>query len=221
MKESQLKNIFIVDDHPLIRNGLRYLFENEDLINVCGEAEDIASSLPAIGQLSPDLVIVDISLPDGNGFDLIKRLHAKMPGLPVLVSSMHDEQLMAERALRAGAMGYINKQKAPEHLVTAVKRIFAGKVYLSDAVTERMLLKNVNGNDIDAYHSPIDSLSNREFEVFEQIGGGLSTIKIAENLHLSIKTIETHRAHIKEKLKLASSTELTRYAMQWSIEDKA
>ena len=221
MAEDTSRKIFIVDDHPLIRRGLRQLFETEALLDVCGEAQNIADSLSGIKCCSPHLVIVDISLPDGSGLELIKRLHAITPGLPILVSSMHDERLLAERALRAGAMGYVSKQEAPEHLIEAVNKILDGKIYLSEAMTERLLLKNYTGNSADISQSPIDALSNRELEVFEQIGEGCSTVQIAEHLNLSVKTIETHRAHIKEKLNLASSTELTRYAVQWSLEGMA
>ena len=218
MGNNEPNRIFIVDDHPLIRRGLRQLFETEAELSICGEAHTIADSLPAIKRCAPDLAIVDISLPDGSGLELIKRIHAVMPRLPILVSSMHDERLLAERVLRAGAMGYVSKQEAPEHLVEAVNKILDGKLYLSEAMTERLLLQNYAGNHIEITRSPIETLSNRELEVFEQIGEGYSTVQIAEHLNLSVKTIETHRAHIKEKLNLSSSSELTRHAVQWCLE---
>jgi len=214
------KRIMIVDDHPLIRRGLRHLLETEAHLSVCAEAEDIAACMAKLQQCSPDLLMVDINLPDGSGLDLIKRLHAAAPELPILVSSMHDEKLLAERALRAGAMGYISKKEAPEHLIDAINKVFSGKVYLSDEMTDRLLLQQYTANASQVTASPIESLSNRELEVFEQIGQGYSTLKIAENLKLSVKTIETHRAHIKEKLNLSSSPELTRQAMKWSFEVK-
>lgn len=218
METTKARQIFIVDDHPLIRRGLRQLFETEASLDVCGEAENIADSLLEIKRCSPHMAIIDINLPDGSGLELIKRIHAIAPGLPILVSSMHDERLLAERALRAGAMGYVNKQEAPEHLIDAVNKILDGKIYLSDAMTERLLMQSYTNLSTDLTQSPIDALSNRELEVFEQIGSGYSTVQIAEHLKRSVKTIETHRAHIKEKLNLASSSELTRYAVQWSLD---
>jgi len=218
MGTDKAKNIFIVDDHPLIRRGVRQLFEAEPMLSTCGEAATIADALIGIKESTPDLVIVDISLPDGSGLDLIKRIKLINDSLPILVSSMHDEGLLAERVLRAGAMGYVSKQEAPEHLVGAIKKIFEGKVYLSERVTDRLLTNSYAGNKSTIPQSPIEALSNRELEVFEQIGEGFSTVQIAEHLNLSVKTIETHRAHIKEKLSLASSAELIRHAVQWSLE---
>lgn len=212
-----MSSIFIIDDHPLIRRGLQQLLEDETSFSVCGESDNVADSLAAIKRCAPDLVILDISLPDGSGLDLLKRIHAIQPNLPILISSMHDERLLAERALRAGAMGYISKQQAPEHLIEAVKRILKGGIYVSQMMTERMLLQSYNHQNMDLKQSPIDTLTNRELEVFEQIGQGFSTVQIAENLNLSTKTIETHRAHIKQKLNLHSATDLTRHALQWSM----
>lgn len=213
----QPKKIFIVDDHPLIRRGLSQLFGNEALLNVCGEAETMAECLQKLKKDLPDLVVVDINLPDGSGLDLIKRIHAFAPRLPILVSSMHDERLLADRALQAGAMGYISKQEAPEHLINAVNKILSGKVYLSAEMTERLLMQGVSGS-ASVVATPMETLTNRELEVFEQIGEGNSTLQIADNLNISVKTIESHRAHIKEKLNLANSTELTREAMKWALQ---
>ena len=210
----------MVDDHALIRRGLRHLFEREPHLTVCGEAENIAESMAKIKESHPDLLIVDISLPDGSGLDLIKRVLAVFPEMPILVSSMHDERLLAERVLLAGAKGYINKQEAGEFLVAAVTKVLSGKVYLSQVMTERLLEQNYATNSTNASEvarSPIETLTNRELEVFEQIGKGLSTVKIAENLNLSVKTIETHRAHIKEKLGLNNSSELLLRAVQWAL----
>jgi DNA-binding NarL/FixJ family response regulator len=217
MNKSEPYKIFIVDDHPLIRQGLRHLLLNDEILSVCGEAEDMSECKQKLKKLAPDLVIVDINLPDGSGLDLIKRIHAFSPGLPVLVSSMHDERLLADRALQAGAMGYISKQEAPEHLVAAVHKILSGKVYLSTEMTERLLMQGVAGS-APAVATPMETLTNRELEVFEQIGEGNSTLQIAEHLNISVKTIESHRAHIKEKLNLANSTELTREAMKWALQ---
>ena len=213
-----VNNIVIVDDHPLIRRGMRQLFETEKSLRVCGEAASVAHGLDEIKRCCPDLAIIDISLPDGSGFDLIKRLQVIQPNLLILVSSMHDERLLADRTLRAGAKGYVNKQETPDHLIEAVKKILSGKIYLSEEMTERLLQNKYNGGAAGFICSPINALSNREIEVFEIIGEGFSTVKIAEQLSLSVKTIETHRAHIKEKLNISSSSELTRSAVQWLLE---
>lgn len=218
MNTDSIKRIFIVDDHPLIRRGLRQLFEAEATLTVCGEAATIAEGISGIRNCSPDLVIVDIRLPDGSGLDLIKRLHASSPDQLILVSSMHDERLLAERVLRAGAMGYVSKQEAPKYLIAAVNKVLSGKVYLSESATEQLLTNNYSNNIKVKNQSPIETLSNRELEVFEQIGAGYSTMQIAEHLSLSVKTIETHRAHIKEKFNITSSSELVRHAVRWSLE---
>lgn len=218
MGQKKPARIFIVDDHPLIRRGMRHLFEDEATLQVCGEAGRASDCLAAIERCSPDLVILDINLPDGSGLDLIEGMLRQRPQLRILVSSMYEERFFAERALRAGARGYVSKMEAPEHLVKAVRKILAGRLYLSDALTERLLLQNLATGHAAHHQSPIDTLSDRELGVFEQIGAGHSTVEIAERLNLSVKTIETHRAHIKEKLNLANSAELVRYALQWSLQ---
>lgn len=184
-------------------------------MSVCGEAKNTAECLVMIKNTSPDVLVLDISLPDGSGLDLIRRIKAINSDIAILVSSMHDETLFAERALQAGAMGYISKQEAAEHIIEAVRRIVQGKIYVSERMTERMLQKNLTNKNKP---TSIEALSDRELEVFEQIGAGHSTAQIAINLKLSIKTIETHRAHIKQKLGLESSTELARHAVQWSLQ---
>lgn len=168
-------------------------------------------------ELSPDLSIIDISLPDNSGIDLIKRVHSNDPDARILVASMHDESLFAERALRAGAMGYINKQEAAGKVIDAIRQILRGKIYLSPTMTERFL-RNMSHKRQESPESPIASLSDRELQIFELIGRGLKTGHIAEQLHLSVKTIETHRANIKKKLNLDSGNELVMCAMQWSLE---
>ena len=207
--------IAIVDDHSLIRRGLHQLFDDEVDMSVCGEAKNAAECLVMIKNTSPDVLVLDISLPDGSGLDLIRRIKAIKTDIAILVSSMHDETLFAERALQAGAMGYISKQEAAEHIIEAVRRIVQGKIYVSERMTERMLQKNLTNKNKP---TSIEALSDRELEVFEQIGAGHSTAQIAVNLKLSVKTIETHRAHIKQKLGLESSTELARHAVQWSLQ---
>jgi DNA-binding NarL/FixJ family response regulator len=210
--------IFIVDAHPLMRLGMHHLFEHETTFQICGEVALASKCLTGIKRCSPDLVILDINLPDGSGLDVIESIHRQWPQLPILVYSTYEERFFAERALRSGARGYVSKLEAAEHLVKAVRNILAGKLYLSTALTERLVLQNfTNGNAVQCL-SPIDRLSDRELHVFEQIGAGHTTTEIAGRLNLSVKTIETHRAHIKEKLGLANSIDLTRYALQWSLQ---
>jgi DNA-binding NarL/FixJ family response regulator len=206
--------ILIVDDHPIVREGLAKLIDQEQDMTVCGQAEDANQALKAVTTLNPDLVIVDISLKETSGMDLIKDIKDKHAGLPVLTLSMHDESLYAERALRAGAQGYIMKQEAPEMVVAAIRSVLGGRVYISDKVTSRMVHKLV-GSRADLSMTGVDTLSDRELEVFLLIGRGLGTRQIAEKLFLSAKTIESYRAHIKEKLDLSDATELLQYAIQW------
>jgi len=209
--------IFIVDDHSLVRAGLRQLIGDEPDLVVCGEAATMHEAQRMLEELSPDLSIIDISLPDNSGIDLIKRVHSNDPDARILVASMHDESLFAERALRAGAMGYINKQEAAGKVIDAIRQILKGKIYLSPTMTERFL-RNMSHKRPESSESPIASLSDRELQIFELIGRGLKTGQIAEQLHLSVKTIETHRANIKKKLNLDSGNELVMCAMQWSLE---
>lgn len=207
--------IIIVDDHPIVRRGLIELINHENDLVVCGQAEDALQAMKAIKTLKPHIVIVDISLKETNGVELIKDIKVQYPSLLVLALSMHDEFLYAERCLRAGAKGYIMKQQATEKVVTAIRKVLNGQVYLSDKMAAKMMSKLVGGKpEIGA--SPIDHLSDRELEVFLLLGQGHGTRQIAGKLHLSIKTIETYRAHIKEKLNLASAAELLRYAIQWA-----
>jgi DNA-binding NarL/FixJ family response regulator len=208
------KKILIVDDHPIVRRGLAELVNQEAGLVVSGQAEDAHQAMEAIRAQEPDMVIVDISLKETSGLELIKDIKTRHPGLPVLTLSMHDESLYAERALRAGARGYIMKQQATEELIMAIRKVLDGHVYVSDTVAAKMVRKLVGrGPDVGA--SAIDRLSDRELEVFRLIGEGHGTRQIAEKLHLSVKTIETYRAHIKEKLNLADSAELLQHAIQW------
>jgi DNA-binding NarL/FixJ family response regulator len=210
-------NIMIVDDHPLVRSGFRQLIESETDLNVCCEAATMSEALQLIKHCTPDLVIIDLSLPDGNGLELIKRMRAMQTNTLILVSSMHDEDMFAERALRAGAKGYINKQEAGEQVIVAARQVLDGKVYLSSHMAARLLLEQ-DGNPRAPMLSPVEHLSNRELEVFDLIGHGKTTGEIADKLHLSVKTIETHRANIKIKLGLSSAGELTRSAVQWTLD---
>ena len=208
--------VLIVDDHPVVRYGLLQMLSNEPDLEVCGEAASAQEALALVDQRKPDVAIVDISLKGTNGIELVKQIHAMRPEARILVSSMHDEKLFAERALRAGANGYINKQVAITEMVGAIRRVLSGKVYLSAPMTERMVERAARV-DSDASRSVIQRLSDRELEVFSLLGDGLSTREVAQRLNLSVKTIETHRAQIKRKLGLRNSTELIQRAVEWTL----
>ena len=206
--------VFIVDDHPLVRQGLAQVINAEPDMQVCGDAEDAPRALHAVTTKNPDLVIVDISLRGNNGLELIKNIKALRHNLPILVFSMHDETVYAQRALRAGARAYVMKQESADKIITAIRRIMTGDIYVSNRVADQVLHQLVNGGG-DPSGSPVDRLSDRELEVIQLIGRGLSTREIAANLNLSVKTIESHRAHIKEKLNLRNATELVQFSVQW------
>jgi len=210
--------IFIVDDHPIVREGLSLMMNREPDLMVCGEAEEATGALQAIVAANPDFLIVDISLSGPDGLDLLKSIRARYPSLPVLILSMHDETIYAERALRAGANGYIMKQEATERVLVAVRQILTQKVYVSDRIANRMLQQYIRGS-VSERQSPIAELSDRELEVFRLIGEGHSTRMIAEELHLSVKTVESYQAHIKGKLSLKNGRELVQRAIQWTISE--
>ncbi len=212
-----MARILIVDDHPLVRTGFAQLIGDTHDLEVCGEASNMSDGLNLATSLKPDLAIIDLSLAGGSGLDLIEHIKAHSPDILILVASMHDEELYAERVLAVGARGYINKQEAQDKIIQAIRQVLSGRVYLSQRMTERMISGMVDGKH---EKRDIESLSNRELQVFELIGQGVSTIKMAEHLHLSAKTIETHQAHIKKKLGLASSHELTHRAVRWVIEQE-
>ena len=207
--------ILIVDDHPMMRQGLAQLIGAESDLAVCGEAENAGAALDAIGALKPDLVLADISLPGKNGLELIKDFQAMQPGLPVLVISMHDESLYAERVLRAGGRGYIMKQEGGKKLMQAIRQVLEGKIYVSEKMSAD-ILEMFSGRRAGAESSPLEKLTDREFEVFQLIGQGRGTKEIAEKLHLSVKTVDVHRANIKSKLKLQTASELIHFAVRWS-----
>ena len=207
-----MTRILIVDDHPLVRAGFAQLIGDCPDLEVCGEAADMSEALKQVDATAPDLAIIDLSLAGGSGLDLIERIKARNSKLLMLVASMHDETLYAERVLAAGARGYINKQEAQDRIIHAIRQVLGGKVYLSQNMTERLLNGLVDANN---GRRDIDSLSNRELQVFELIGQGVSTSQMAEQLNLSTKTIETHQAHIKKKLGLGSAHELTQRAIRW------
>jgi DNA-binding NarL/FixJ family response regulator len=213
--------IFLVDDHPLVREWLSQLIQREDDLAVCGEAEDTQEALSKIEETKPDIVVADISLKNTHGLELVKDLQARLPSLPVLVLSMHDESLYAERVLRAGAKGYITKQEATKKILQAVRQVLSGQIYISEKMASRMVHKMVLGRT-DNQKSPIERLTDRELEVFQLIGRGQGTRRIATDLHLGVKTVESYRARIKEKLKLEDGTQLLQQAIQWvhSLQDR-
>jgi DNA-binding NarL/FixJ family response regulator len=208
------RTILIVDDHPLLRHGLAALIKSEPDLDVCGEAATSAAALEAIRQQSPDLVIVDLALDGADGLDLIKTMKARHPEIPALVLSMHDEALYAERALRAGARGYVNKQQLEDMLLVAIRRVLNGETYLSEKTKARFAERFLGGATLDK-DSPLAVLTDHELNVFRLIGQGLCTREIAQQLHLSVKTIESYREHIKQKLTLESGAELVRRATLW------
>ena len=219
MKDRVFK-ILIVDDHPMMRTGLIHLIAEEKDLSVCCEAEGMADAVDFLITQQIDLMIVDLMLTSGSGFDLIDYVVAHEINIPVLVLSMHDESLYAERVLEAGAMGYINKQEATDKVVIAIRQVLSGKAYLSEAMTERILKNQVNPGVKHPIHSSIERLSNRELTIFGLIGEGYTTSNIAKRLNLSVKTIESHQANIKKKLLLNSAHELSRRAMLWVIDNK-
>ena len=208
------KRILVVDDHPILREGLLQSINRESDLIVCGEAENAHQALSAISKLKPDLVLVDIGLPGKSGFELVKDLRTVHPEVPVLVLSMHDESLYAERVLRAGARGYIMKQERPGKLIEAIRSVLGGKAYVSDKMAAR-ILDVFSGRRPKGSRVPLERLTDREFEILELIGRGKSSHEIAKALHVSVKTVDTHRTHLKGKLKLKSTLQLTHYAVCW------
>ncbi len=208
--------VLLVDDHPIVRQGLALLIDREADLAVCGEAEGAHTAFHAIEALKPDIVVLDISLSGPDGLDVLKEIRMKTAALPVLILSMHDETIYAERAMRAGANGYIMKQEATEKVLVAIRRILQGDVYLSDRLTNTMLQQFVRGGG-PSKSSPLVSLTDRELEVFRLIGEGHGTRRIADELHLSVKTIESYQAHIKEKLALRNARELVQHAIEWTV----
>jgi DNA-binding NarL/FixJ family response regulator len=208
--------VLLVDDHPIVRQGLALLIDREADLTVCGEADGAHTAFHAIEALKPDIVVLDISLSGPDGLDVLKEIRMKTAALPVLILSMHDESIYAERALRAGANGYIMKQEATEKVLVAIRRILQGEVYLSDRLTNTMLQQFVRGAT-PSKTSPLVNLTDRELEVFRLIGEGHGTRRIADELHLSVKTIESYQAHIKEKLALRNARELVQHAIEWTV----
>jgi DNA-binding NarL/FixJ family response regulator len=210
--------VLIVDDHPAVREALAIRIGRQRDLEVCGEAADMSAALRLVAETRPDVAVIDISLKTGNGIDLIKRIKGRNPDVRILVWSMHGEALYAERALRAGALGYINKDQATHRIVEAIRRVLEGKAYLSEAMTARLLQRAVGRAPGEVTGSLLDVLADRELEVFRLIGEGVKTADIAERLHLSAKTVETYRTRIRRKLDLSDGTKLAHYATQWVLE---
>jgi len=204
--------IYLIDDHPLVVQGVTELVNAEPDLKVVGSTTEWTEALKEIPELKPDVVVLDISLAKANGIEVLKNLRIHFPKLQVLMLSMHDENLYAMRSVRAGAQGYIMKMTATEEVVKAIRHILNGEIYLSAGIAKQTMMRLV-GRRKEGTMSPMDDLSDRELEVFQMVGEGLTTRQIAERLHLSVKTIETHKAHVKEKLNLASSTQLTQHAI--------
>ncbi|MBA6341758.1 response regulator transcription factor [Colwellia sp. MB02u-10] len=217
MSGLKVQNIFIVDDHELVRQGLRQLVDGEADMHICGEAANVYDALNMRSTLTADVAIVDLSLPDGNGLDLIKQLHAWRPQMGIIVLSMHDDELYAERALNCGALGYINKQDSAQKLLLGIRQVMKNKIFVKAEILEK-IRKNPSRTITSKNAINIQMLTDRELQVFEAIGQGITTTKIAKLLNVSVKTIESHRRHIKDKFHLSSGLELTRSAIIWSLE---
>ncbi|MCZ6766308.1 MAG: response regulator transcription factor [bacterium] len=209
--------ILIVDDHPIVREGLDALISMHKDLEVCGHASSIQEALDLVETTNPRVAIVDLSLTDGSGISLISELKSRNSPVRTLVSSMHDETMYAERSLQAGALGYVNKQEASSRIIEAIHCVLDGKVYLSERMAERVLRRMV-GTGAKVESGSVDALSNRELEVFELLGNGFSSNEIAEKMHLSVKTIQTYRQRIKQKLLARNSTELIRLASTWVVQ---
>src|SRR5246127_1974868 len=214
-EKPQKARIFIVDDHPMTRAGLTHLINHQPDILACGEAENAAEALDLFHVSQPDLMLIDITLPDKSGLELIKDAKAIRPDLPILVISMHDESLYADRVLRAGARGYITKHEGGDKLMGAIRQVLNGRIYVSESMSAH-ILEIFSGAQSGADRSSIQNLSDREFEVFQALGEGLSSHEIAKKLHLSAKTVDAHRANIKSKLKINTTAELISFAARWT-----
>lgn len=215
MNQTQIARVVVVDDHPIVRRGLIELINDNEDLEVCGEAADVGTALEVLAELKPDLALIDLSLGDGHGLELIKSIRAAELTCKMLVVSMMDEALYADRVLRAGASGYLRKEQATENIVIAIRQVLDNKIYLSPNATARVL-NQVASADAPA-KSPVETLSDRELEVFELLGDGITSREIAARLHLSVKTVETYREKIKAKLNLKNGSELTRHAIHWAM----
>jgi DNA-binding NarL/FixJ family response regulator len=211
--------VFLVEDHAVVREGLAAIIGGEGDMFICGSAGSIRETMPLIRETAPDVVLVDITLGDGNGMDLIEQIHRHDPKLPILVLSMHDEAVYGERALRAGAKGYIMKSEAMDKVRAAIRRVLAGEIYVSESMSARMVQKLINLR-VPKAPTMLDTLSDREFQIFRMIAEGAGPTEIAQKLNLSVKTIETHREHIKDKIGAKSGADLRRFAAEWLNEGR-
>lgn len=209
------RRVLIVDDHPIVRQGLRRMIDPEPDLVVCGEAQGESEAREAIRRLAPDIVIVDISLAQGDGLDLVRDVHLQHPELPILVLSMHDELIYAERTLAVGADGYIMKEAASDQLLVALRLVLSGGTYLSDSLSRKIAGAKGESSPVAAGEDPLQRLSNRELQVLSRMGRGLTSRQIADDLFLSIKTVESHRQSLKRKLNLATNAQLVKFAVDW------
>jgi DNA-binding NarL/FixJ family response regulator len=217
--EKRAFRVLIVDDHPVAREGLAFRISLQSDFELCGEAIDVADALERIHEQQPDVVVVDIALRTGSGIDLIKRVKSHYPDVRMLAWSMHDESLYAERALRAGALGYIDKAQSTDKVVEAIRSVLSGKMFVSGQVAERLLQRSVHGH-APHFHSPVEVLSDRELEAFNLIGQGLDTQEVAKRMHVTTKTVDTYRSRIKDKLNVRNRAELVRLATLWTSENR-
>jgi DNA-binding NarL/FixJ family response regulator len=214
------KKIIIVDDHPIVRQGLKTIIEEENDLEVCGETGNANEAIRMISKLNPDLALVDISLEgNANGLDLVKSMHKRYPAIKALVMSMHDDKIYAERAIMAGAKGYIMKSEVSDDIINAIRSVLKNELYLK-ASTSLNIVSKVFQNSSERSKSSIDRLTDREFEILTLLGKGLGTRKIAHELNISVNTVETHRRHIRKKLNLKDSDELVSYAIQWYLDSR-
>ena len=220
MPETLKTKVFVIDDHPLVRDSLALLIDQQEDMRVCGEAEDLAGALKGLAQAAPDIAIVDLSLKEGSGLDLIKHLKARAPSVQVVVLSMHDEKLYAERCIRAGARGYVMKRESSKRIVAAIREVRAGKLFLSEQAASHFAERFV-GTRHALTETPLENLSDRELQVFSLIGRGMPTRDIAGSLNVSVKTVQAYCARIKLKLHIASATELLREAVRWHDQQNA
>ncbi len=216
-KTQKRAKVLIVDDHPAVRDSLALRIGTQPDMEVCGEAADVSEALRLVAATQPDVAVVDISLKTGNGIDLIKRIKDRNDTIRMVVWSMHSESLYAERAIRAGAMGYVNKDQGSGIVIDAIRRVLEGKTYLSEAMVEKVVRRTVGGDDTKTARLPVDVLADRELEVFQLIGQGVRTADIAQRMHLSVSTVETYRARIRQKLDLPDGTGLVHFATQWVL----
>lgn len=216
--EKSVKRLVLIDDHPIMRHGLAQLIRAEEGLDVIGEAGSARDGLEVVGKLKPDLAVIDLTLPDKNGLELVKDIRALHPSTQCIVLSMHDETLYGERSLRAGARGYVMKEEAADHLVTAIHKVIGGGLYVSESLNARMLEQVTGASRSKA--TGMDALTDRELEILSLIGSGVPTKNIAAQLSISARTVEAHRAHIKEKLGMTDGASLVRYAVQW-VESRA